>query len=116
MDELTIEHDGPVTVVTLDRRAAKNAVHPRLARAIARAFIEFDQTPSQSVAVLAGAHGTFCAGADLKAVSAGEFDRFDALQNPPSAHDDRAPMGPSYLRLSKPVIAAVSGHAVAGGM
>lgn len=116
MEQLLVERDGPVTVVTLNRPEVRNAVNPPLARAVADAFIEFDRDPSQHVAVFTGANGTFCAGADLKAVSAGEFGELEPLAAAPARDDGSAPMGPSYLRLSKPVIAAVAGHAVAGGL
>ena len=92
--------------IVLDRPAARNAVDGPTAAALAAAFREFDEDDSALVAVLWGAGGTFCAGADLKAMS-----------NPLSPHmTDDAPMGPSRLRLRKPVVAAVSGHAVAGGL
>ncbi|RPH45540.1 MAG: crotonase/enoyl-CoA hydratase family protein [Burkholderiales bacterium] len=103
-----VETDGPVCVVTLDRREARNAVDGPTARALADAFRAFDAEPSLSVAVFAGAHGTFCAGADLKAMA--DAERRNRLE--PTGD---GPMGPSRMLLSKPVIAAVSGHAVAGG-
>jgi enoyl-CoA hydratase len=100
--------DGPVFIVTLDRREARNAVDGRTAQALADAFRTFEADGSLSVAVLDGAHGTFCAGADLKAL--GDAARRNRLE--PTGD---APMGPSRMLLSKPVIAAVAGHAVAGG-
>jgi enoyl-CoA hydratase/carnithine racemase len=103
-----VEHDGPVTIVTIDRPEVRNAVDRRTAEGLAEAFREFDEDETASVAVLTGANGTFCAGADLKAISTGNGNRV--------APDGDAPMGVSRLRLSKPVIAAVSGHAVAGGL
>jgi enoyl-CoA hydratase len=106
---VTIDTDGPVRVVTLDRREARNAVDRPTAQALADAFRAFDEDPSLSVAVLDGAHGTFCAGADLKAMA--DADRRNRMER-----DGDGPMGPSRMLLSKPVIAAVSGHAVAGGM
>ena len=99
-----VEQDGPVTTVTLDRPEARNAVDRATAEALAEAFRVFDGDESQSVAVLTGAGGTFCAGADLK-----------AMDNRVGADGD-GPMGPTRLRLSKPVIAAVEGYAVAGGL
>jgi enoyl-CoA hydratase len=105
---VTIETDGPVRVVTIDRREARNAVDRTTAQALADAFREFDEDPSLSVAVLAGAHGTFCAGADLKAMA--DPQRRNRLER-----EGDGPMGPSRMLLSKPVIAAISGHAVAGG-
>ncbi|WP_375489162.1 crotonase/enoyl-CoA hydratase family protein [uncultured Jatrophihabitans sp.] len=101
-----IADDGPVRVIVIDRPAARNAVNGPTAAALADAFRAFDVDDSVAVAVLCGADGTFCAGADLKLMS-----------NPlnPQLSED-APMGPSRLRLGKPVIAAVEGHAVAGGM
>lgn len=105
---VSIRVDGPVLVVVLDRRDARNAVDRPTADALARAFREFDADPALSVAVLSGEHGTFCAGADLKAMQ--EPARRNRLDR-----DGDGPMGPSRMLLSKPVIAAISGHAVAGG-
>ena len=105
---VSIRVDGPVLVVVLDRRDARNAVDRPTADALARAFREFDADPALSVAVLSGEHGTFCAGADLKAMQ--EPARRNRLDR-----DGEGPMGPSRMLLSKPVIAAISGHAVAGG-
>jgi enoyl-CoA hydratase len=95
---------GPVTTVTIDRPGRRNAVDRATAEALAAAFRAFESDISQSVAVLTGAGDTFCAGADLKAM--------DNLIDP----DGDGPMGPTRLRLSKPVIAAVEGYAVAGGL
>jgi enoyl-CoA hydratase len=97
-----------VTVVILHRPEAKNAVDGPTADALSSAFRDFDADESAAVAVLWGDGGTFCAGADLKAFSAGE------RMNVPTEDGD-GPMGPTKLRLSKPVIAAVEGYAVAGG-
>ncbi|RJS45670.1 crotonase/enoyl-CoA hydratase family protein [Nocardioides cavernaquae] len=105
-----VERRGPVSVITLDRADVRNAVDTEHARALYDAFLAFDADDAASVAVLTGAHGTFCAGADLKAVSAG------TMRADPPATDGPAPMGPTRLLLSKPVIAAVEGHAVAGGL
>jgi len=102
------ERQGAVTTVVIDRRAAKNAVDRDTAQALADAFRAFDADPTAKVAVLAGDHGTFCAGADLKAMAAGNPNRV--------APDGDGPMGPSRMLLTKPVIAAISGHAVAGGL
>jgi len=103
-----IDHDGPVTIVTIDRRERKNAVDRATADALADAFRAFDADPDAKVGVLAGDHGTFCAGADLKAMLGGVPNRI--------APDGDGPMGPSRLLLDKPVIAAIAGHAVAGGL
>lgn len=103
-----VERRGAVCVVTLDRPAVRNAVDRATAAALADAFRAFDADPDLAVAVLTGAGGTFCAGADLKAVAAGSPNRLEV--------DGDAPMGPSRMRLSKPVIAAIEGHAVAGGL
>jgi len=103
-----VERDGPVTVVTLDRPERRNAVDGPAAAALAGAFRDFDRDPGASVAVLTGAGGAFCAGADLKAIAAG--------QPPRVAADGDGPMGPTRLRLSKPVLAAIEGPAVAGGL
>jgi enoyl-CoA hydratase len=103
-----VEGDGPVTVVTIDRPERRNAVDAPTAAALAGAFRAFDEDESASVAVLTGAGGGFCAGFDLKAFAAGEPQRVVA--------DGDGPMGPTRLRLSKPVIAAIEGPAVAGGL
>jgi len=105
-----VEKHGPVTTVILARPEARNAVDRVHAEALSAAFREFDADASQSVAVLWGEGGTFCAGADLKAA---------ASPGPTSNRlepDGDGPMGPSRMALSKPVIAAVAGHAVAGGL
>jgi enoyl-CoA hydratase len=99
-----VERSGAVTTVILDRPAAKNAVDRETAEALADAFRDFDADASAKVGVLFGDHGTFCAGADLK--------RFDNRIAP----DGDGPMGPSRMLLGKPVIAAIAGHAVAGGL
>src|ERR1043165_6775382 len=103
-----VERSGRVTTVILDRQAAKNAVDRPTAEALADAFRAFDADPEARVGVLAGDHGTFCAGADLKALAKGTPNRV--------APDGDGPMGPSRMLLSKPVIAAIEGHAVAGGL
>ncbi len=103
-----VEREKPVSVVTVDRPARRNAVDGPAAAALASAFREFDGDEAASVAVLTGAGGAFCAGADLKAIAAG--------QPPRVAEDGDGPMGPTRLRLSKPVIAAIEGPAVAGGL
>ena len=99
-----VDQDGPVTTVTIDRPEARNAVDRATAEALVDAFHVFDADESQSVAVLTGAGGTFCAGADPKVMD----NRVEV--------DGEGPMGPTRLRLSKPVIAAVEGYAVAGGL
>ncbi|WP_418955286.1 crotonase/enoyl-CoA hydratase family protein [Streptomyces tritici] len=103
-----VERDGPVTTVVLARPAARNAVDGPTARQLADAFRAFEADETASVAVLWGEGGTFCAGADLKAVGTGRGNRV--------APDGDGPMGPTRLRLTKPVIAAIAGHAVAGGL
>ncbi len=100
--------EGSVAVVTLKRPERRNAVDAATAAALASAFRRFDADRAASVAVLTGAGGTFCAGADLKALVEGEPR--------PVVPDGDGPMGPTRLRLSKPVIAAVEGYAVAGGL
>jgi enoyl-CoA hydratase len=102
------ERQGYVTTVVLSRPEARNAVDGPTAAALAAAFREFEADASARVAVLWGEGGTFCAGADLKAVGTERGNRV--------AEDGDGPMGPTRLRLSKPVIAAVTGHAVAGGL
>jgi len=99
-----VEVSGPVTTVVLDRPEVRNAVDRATAAALVEAFRAFDADESQAVAVLTGAGGTFCAGADLGAL--------DNRVEP----DGDGPMGPTRLRLGKPVVAAVEGYAVAGGL
>jgi enoyl-CoA hydratase len=103
-----VERSGPVVTVILDRAAQKNAVDRETAEALADAFRAFDADDTARVGVLFGDHGTFCAGADLKALSQGKGNRV--------APDGDGPMGPSRMLLGKPVIAAIAGHAVAGGL
>lgn len=102
------EREGPVTIVTIDRPGARNAVDRPTAEALANAFRAFDADDTARVAVLHGDHGTFCAGADLKALANGTPNRVE--------RDGDGPMGPSRMLLSKPVIASIAGHAVAGGL
>jgi enoyl-CoA hydratase len=97
-----------VTTVVIDRPEVRNAVDGPTAAALADAFREFDGDENAHVAVLTGAGRTFCAGADLKAVGGPEGNRVEP--------DGDGPMGPSRMRLGKPVIAAIEGHAVAGGL
>lgn len=101
--------EGRVTVVTIERPERRNAVDLPTAQALVAAFQAFDADASADVAILTGAGGAFCAGADLQALAAGE-------RKPVEADGVFAPMGPTRLRLSKPVIAAIEGPAVAGGM
>ena len=108
MDEVRVELDGPIAVVTIDRPERRNAVDSKTAEALIEAFAGFDSDENLSVAVLTGAGGTFCAGFDLKALSEGDENRL--------APDGDGPMGPTRMQLSKPVIAAVEGYAVAGGL
>ena len=102
------ETDGPIAIVTIDRPEARNAVDGPTAAALAAAFRRFDDDDALIAAVLTGAEGAFCAGADLKGVSDGRGNRV--------AKDGDGPMGPTRMLLGKPVIAAVEGHAVAGGL
>jgi enoyl-CoA hydratase len=103
-----VERRGPVTVVTIDRPEVRNAVDGATATALLDAFEAFEADPDAAVAVLTGAGGTFCAGADLKALSGGD--------RRPVRDDGPGPMGPTRMSLSKPVVAAVEGYAVAGGL
>lgn len=103
-----VAREGATTIVTINRPSVRNAVDGPTAAALADAFRRFDADDGASVAILTGASGTFCAGADLKAVAAGGGNRV-------RDHGD-GPMGPTRLQLGKPVIAAVEGYAVAGGL
>lgn len=103
-----VEVDGAVTTVILERPESRNAVDGPTAAALADAFRAFDADPGQSVAVLYGAGGNFCAGADLKAIGTERGNQV--------GEDGDGPMGPTRMRLSKPVIAAIEGYAVAGGL
>jgi enoyl-CoA hydratase len=105
---ISVEKNGPVTTVILSRPEVRNAVDRATAEAMAVAFRKFEADDTASVGVLYGDHGTFCAGADLKAIAEGRGNRVDP--------EGDGPMGPSRLLLSKPVIAAISGYAVAGGL
>jgi len=106
---LIIEQSGPVTTVTINRPRARNAVDPETALELRAAFKAFDGDDSQSVAILTGADGAFCAGYDLKVAARGGSG---TTWKP----EDEGPMGPTRMLLSKPVIAAVEGPAVAGGL
>jgi enoyl-CoA hydratase len=101
------EKQGAVTTIVLDRPAAKNAVDGPTAQALVEAFRAFEVDPDANVAVLYG-EGTFCAGADLKAIGSERGNRIDSSGD--------GPMGPTRMLVSKPVIAAIAGHAVAGGL
>ena len=105
---ITVCDEGAIRTVTIDRPERRNAVDGVTARALAEAFRDFDADRSLSVAILTGSGGTFCAGADLKAVATGDGNRV--------VETGDGPMGPTRLRLGKPVIAAIEGHAVAGGL
>ena len=98
----------PVVVITIDRPDVANAIDRPTAAALVAAFTQFDDDDELAVAVLTGAGGTFCAGADLKAMRTRDPERVTRLEGD-------GPVGPTRLLLSKPVIAAVEGHAVAGG-
>ncbi|HEU5368324.1 MAG TPA: crotonase/enoyl-CoA hydratase family protein [Ktedonobacterales bacterium] len=105
---VTVERSGPVTTVILSRPEVRNAVDRQTAEALAEAFKAFDADPDALVGVLFGDHGHFCAGADLKAIASGNGNRVEPTGD--------GPMGPSRLLLSKPVIGAMAGYAVAGGL
>ena len=100
-----VDRDGPVFIVTIDRPAKRGAVDPATAAALRTAFAAFAEDDGASVAILTGSGGHFCAGFDLSAVGANRYDP-----------DGPGPMGPTRMLLEKPVIAAVEGHAVAGGL
>jgi len=105
------ESDAPLVTITIDRPEVANAIDRPTAEALADAFRRFDADPTLSVAVLVGANGTFCAGADLKAMRESGAPRVTRV-----APDGDGPVGPTRMLLCKPVIAAVEGHAVAGGL
>ncbi len=107
-ETVRVERDGPVLTVVLSRPERRNAVDGPTARRLADAFRAFDEDDSAAVAVLHGEGGVFCAGADLKEVGGERGNRVGA--------DGDGPMGPTRMRLGKPVIAAIAGHAVAGGL
>lgn len=120
---IRVEREGEVTIVTIDRMAARNAVNTQMAESMFHAFVEFDRDETQKVAVLTGVTGAFSAGFDLKHASSGAVDAAwyaeHHLDETFDGNDDRprkGPMGPTRLLLGKPVIAAISGPAVAGGM
>ena len=100
-----VDRDGPVFIVTIDRPAKRGAVDPATAAALRDAFADFSHDDTASVAILTGSGGHFCAGFDLTAVGQTRYDP-----------DGPGPMGPTRMLLEKPVIAAVEGHAVAGGL
>ncbi len=103
-----VEREGPVYTVVLSRPEVRNAVDGPTAEALLEAFLAFEAEPEARVAVLWGEGGTFCSGADLKA--------FGGERQNELSHAGPGPMGPTRLELSKPVVAAISGHAVAGGL
>jgi enoyl-CoA hydratase len=103
-----IKRDGKVLIVSINRPQARNAVDSATALELSKAFLDFDRDDDLNVAVLTGVGGTFCAGADLREIAEG--------RRPPLDPDGAGPMGPTWLLLSKPVIAAIEGHAVAGGL
>jgi enoyl-CoA hydratase len=107
MPSVQFETRDRIAIVTIDRPRARNAVDRMTAAELIAAFRAFDSNDSLDVAIITGAGGNFCAGADLKALAAGEGNRMS---------EDGGPMGPTRMLLSKPVIAAVEGYAVAGGL
>ena len=108
MTEVQVVIEGPVWTVTINRPEKRNAVNPDTALQLRAAFDAFEADPEAAVAVLTGTGGTFCAGFDLAVAASGDAERYDPV--------GEGPMGPTRRLLSKPVIAAVEGHAVAGGL
>ncbi len=109
MAKISVEHSERTTIITITRPEVRNAVDGETARHLAAAFREFDADAQSDVAILYGQYGTFCAGADLKAIAT-------ASGGNPLSREGDGPMGPSRMLLGKPVIAAISGYAVAGGL
>lgn len=107
-DSVLLSRDNKVLIVTINRAHVRNAVDSATALALADAFKQFEADDALCAAVLTGAEGTFCAGADLREVADGRRTAID--------ENGAGPMGPTWLQLSKPIIAAVEGHAVAGGL
>ncbi len=105
---IKVEHEGPITIVTINRPEVRNCVDRTTALELADAWRAFDADPNAKVGVFCGEQTGFCAGADLKGVARGEGNR--------TAPDGDGPMGPSRMLLGKPVIGAITGHAVAGGL
>jgi len=108
MNNVLVERNGPVTTVIINRPEVRNAVDRQTAQQLADAFRAFEADEEARVGILTGAGGYFCAGADLKAMAEGHSNRVEK--------DGDSPMGPCRMYLDKPVIAAVAGHAVAGGL
>jgi enoyl-CoA hydratase len=109
MPDVIFETQGDIAIVTLNRPEVRNAVDAKTALELFDLFQQFDADEALNVAVFTGAEGVFCAGADLKAIAAGDRRENDE-------HSELAPMGPTRLRLAKPVIGAIEGFAVAGGL
>jgi enoyl-CoA hydratase len=111
MSSVEVHRDAPLLHVRINRPGSRNAVDRPTAEALAAAFQAFEADPALRVALLSGAGGNFCAGADLKAVAGGSAERMNRI-----APEGDGPMGPTRMQLSKPVIAVVSGYCVAGGL
>lgn len=107
-DQITITQQDAILIVTIDRPNRRNAVDRPTAEALSAAFKAFDENDDLRAAILTGTGGNFCAGADLQAIASGHGNR--------TSPDGDGPMGPTRMRLSKPVIAAIEGYAVAGGL
>lgn len=110
-DSVLITRHGRVLVVAINRPDQRNAVDGATAEILYQTFVDFDQNPDFDVAILTGMGGHFCAGADLKAFSSGDTRQLDHAPT-----DRQGPMGPTRLTLGKPVLAAIEGYAVAGGL
>ncbi|KAF2799803.1 enoyl-CoA hydratase/isomerase family protein [Melanomma pulvis-pyrius CBS 109.77] len=112
----SVSTQSGITTIIINRQHRRNAVDPATAKKLYQSVLDFEADPSQKVCILAGAHGTFCAGADLHEVAGTNQPPKEQENLQPVQDRNLAPMGPSRLQVKKPIISAVSGYAVAGGL